>query len=115
MVFLPAMRKPSRLFDCVYVHPNHCCGLLDLAGCRVPRVMELTFYWHSLNRPATTADGAQTALYPVEITHPLDGVTVPGQPVVELGPPGVRRLRRLTPEVRPLGSGGISGSSACGG
>jgi hypothetical protein len=87
MEFLPAMQKLSRLFDCVHAHPNNCCGLLDMAGCRVPRVMELTFYRRSLNRPAAAADGAQTALYPVQIPHPLDVVNLPGQPVIELGPP----------------------------
>lgn len=86
MVFLPAMRKLHRLFDCVHAHPNNCCGVVEVAGCRVPRVLELTYYRRRDNQ-AVGAAGSAPALHPVQIPHPLDVVNVPGEPLIQLGPP----------------------------
>lgn len=78
MVFLPVLQKLQRQFDCVHAHANNCCGVVELAGCSVPRVIELTFYRRSLNAPP---------LHPVQIPHPLDVVNVPGLPPILLGAP----------------------------
>jgi len=78
MVFLPVLQKLHRHFDCVHAHANNCCGVVELAGCQVPPVLELSFYRRSLN---------QGSLHPPQIPHPLDVVNVPGLPVIELGPP----------------------------
>jgi hypothetical protein len=87
MVFLPVLQKMNRQFDCVHVHPNNCCGVVDLAGCQVPRVVELTYYRRSLNVPAATADGSLTQLHPPQIPHPLDVKNWPSKPAIELGVP----------------------------
>jgi hypothetical protein len=87
MVLLPVLHKLHRLFDCVHAHPNNCCGVVDLAGCRVPRVLELTYYRRSLNQAPAQGDGAAPGLHPPRIPHPLDVVNVPSQPPIELGPP----------------------------
>jgi hypothetical protein len=46
----PFYRLASRTFDkllqthaCVHIHPNNCCGTLDLHGLSIPRVLEFTF------------------------------------------------------------------------
>lgn len=83
MVALPVLQKLHRFFDCVHAHANNCCGAVELAGCTVPRVLELSFYRRSLNQP----DSAGANRHPPQIPHPLDVLNVPGRPPIELGRP----------------------------
>jgi hypothetical protein len=64
-------RIASRAFDkllhthaCVHVHPNNCCGLLDLHDLPIPRVIEFTF----LRRDRFETERA-TATFPHVLDH----------------------------------------------
>lgn len=41
--FLPVFRKMSQVFRVVHVHPNNCCGSVEVAGVTIPRVLEVTY------------------------------------------------------------------------
>ena len=98
MVFLPVLQKLHRQFDCVHAHANNCCGTVELAGCSVPRVIELSFYRRSLNQASPGS-----ALHPPQLPHPLDVVNVPALPPIALGIPWSG-----SPAAEP-GSSGLAG------
>jgi hypothetical protein len=77
--FLPVLHKLLRRFDCVHAHANNCLPLVDLAGYKVPQVIELSFYRKAENQ------GPKNPW----TSHSLDVVNVPKFPPVVLGAPWV--------------------------
>ena len=72
---LPALRRMDQVFHPVHVHPNNCCGVVDIRGLIVPKVLEVTY----LRRDRFVA-GAPMGAFP----HPLDRSCVKGEPPIEL-------------------------------
>lgn len=72
---LPALRRMDQVFHPVHIHPNNCCGLVNIRGLTVPKVLEVTYL-----RRDRFEDGAPTGAYP----HPLDRSCVADQPPLEL-------------------------------
>lgn len=72
---LPALRKMAVDFEVVHVHPNNCCGVQDLYGVPVPKVLEVTYL-----RRDFTSDSPVRARLP----HPLDRDCVAGNPTLDL-------------------------------
>lgn len=75
---LPALRQMAVHFEVVHVHPNNCCGTVQIGGVEVPRVLEVTY----IRRDRIRNGQPQRA----ELPHPLDRDCVPSNPSVELGP-----------------------------
>lgn len=75
MRILPALRKMAVDFEVVHVHPNNCCGMQEIYGVPVPRVLEVSY----LRR-----DRVGTAPVRARLPHPLDRDCVAGSPTLEL-------------------------------
>lgn len=67
--------KLFKNFVICHVHPNNCCGLTELDGIAVPRVMEVTFVRHDILPKVLRQD-------PVQLPHPLDVKNVPHLPKI---------------------------------
>ena len=67
--------KLFKNFAICHVHPNNCCGLTELDGIAVPRVMEVTFVRHDILPKVLRQD-------PVQLPHPLDVKNVPHLPEI---------------------------------
>ncbi|MGA1235083.1 MAG: hypothetical protein ACO3VR_14295, partial [Lutimaribacter sp.] len=52
-------------FSICHVHPNNCCGITELDGVGIPRVMEVTFVRNDVLQTIRTSD-------PITLPHPLD-------------------------------------------
>jgi len=61
----------TRLFDVVHVHPNNCCGIVDVHGYPMPRVFEIT-----LIRKDRVVSRRPVSSLP----HPLDQSNEPDKP-----------------------------------
>jgi hypothetical protein len=64
------LMRLHRSFLPVHVHPNNCCGLLDVCGIPMPRVFEVTY----LRRDRVTNPRPAR-----QFPHPLDRRNVPGK------------------------------------
>lgn len=68
-IFNPIFEKIGKLFGCVHVHPNNCCGNVTFGDdIIVPKVLELTFL---------RKDRFKARNIPVELPHVLDRSNVP--------------------------------------
>jgi len=72
---LPALRRMDQVFHPVHIHPNNCCGVVNIRGVIIPKVLEVTY----LRRDRFVA-GAPVGALP----HPLDRSCVAGEPPIEL-------------------------------
>ena len=57
--------KIFKNFSICHVHPNNCCGITELDGVGIPRVMEVTFVRNDVLQTIRTSD-------PITLPHPLD-------------------------------------------
>lgn len=57
--------KIFKNFSICHVHPNNCCGIIELDGVGIPRVMEVTFVRNDVLQTIRTSD-------PITLPHPLD-------------------------------------------
>tara|TARA_B100000886_G_scaffold321153_1_gene263157 strand:- start:605 stop:1492 length:888 start_codon:yes stop_codon:yes gene_type:complete len=73
-IFDPVINKILNYFDCVHIHGNNNCGIINLANINIPKVIELTFYRKSCNK------GERKKLLP----HPLDIKNVDDLPPIVL-------------------------------
>ena len=55
--------KVLQTHDCVHIHPNNCCGSVEVQGLEVPRIAEFTFH---------RRDRLQRSGFVSEFPHPLD-------------------------------------------
>ena len=78
-IFLPLMQKILLNFDCVHAHPNNCLPAVEMAGYKIPQVIELTFYRKDCNK------GEKRVLIP----HPNDIINCDSKPVLYLGEPWI--------------------------
>lgn len=58
-----AFEKILQTHACVHIHPNNCCGILDLEDAPIPRVAEFTFL-----RKDRISNSSPATVFP----HPLD-------------------------------------------
>jgi len=75
-VYNPVIKHLLELFDIVHVHPNNYGGgIFRYLGTEFPDTVEVTFH---------RKDRAKKPLTLKSLPHPLDSVTVPSQPPVDL-------------------------------
>lgn len=69
--------KLYRNFSICHVHPNNCCGIIQLGGIEVPDVIEVTFLRNDL--AAKLSNGG-----PVSLPHRLDGENISGKADIKM-------------------------------
>lgn len=72
--------KIYRNFSICHVHPNNCCGIIELGGIEVPDVIEVTFLRNDL--AAELSNGS-----PVSLPHDLDYKNIRGKADITMPDP----------------------------